>query len=118
MDALLPEIKQVGLLCRLLEEHNGGEVVALDLRSFHIWTDFFIIANINSNTHLQGMLRHVKEFAVEQNLAILRGQRKDSAADGWNIIDMGTAVIHLMSAKTREFYELEELWLPAERIFP
>jgi ribosomal silencing factor RsfS len=31
---------------------------------------------------------------------------------------MGTAVIHLMTAQTREFYELEELWLPAERVYP
>jgi ribosome-associated protein len=117
MDGLLPEINQVRALCRLLEEHKGGEVVALDLRSLHSWTDFFIIATVSSNTHLQGMLRHIKEFAAEQGLAILRGQRKDST-DGWNIIDMGTAVIHLMTAPTREFYELEQLWLPAERIFP
>jgi ribosomal silencing factor RsfS len=31
---------------------------------------------------------------------------------------MGTAVIHLMTAQTREFYELEALWLPAERVYP
>jgi ribosome-associated protein len=118
MEGLLPEIKQVGAICRLLEEHRGGEVVALDLRKLHSWTDFFIIVTVTSNAHLQGLLRHIKDFATDQGFAILRGQQKHGSADGWSLVDMGTAVVHLMTAQMREFYELEELWQSAERVYP
>jgi ribosomal silencing factor RsfS len=37
---------------------------------------------------------------------------------GWNLVDMGTVVIHLMTAQSREFYELEELWNSAGRVYP
>ncbi|MDR2663321.1 MAG: ribosome silencing factor [Treponema sp.] len=103
-------------ICALLEEHNGQEVVALDLRKLHSWTDFFVIATVTSMTHLQGLLRHIRDFAADQDL--FRGQWKNGGENGWSLVDMGTAVIHLMTAQTREFYELEELWNAAERIYP
>jgi ribosome-associated protein len=105
-------------ICTLLEEYNGQKVVALDLRKLHSWTDFFVIATVTSSTHLQGLLRHIRDFAAEQDIALFPGQWKNGGENGWSLVDMGTAVIHLMTAQTREFYELEELWNAAERIYP
>ncbi|MDR1143591.1 MAG: ribosome silencing factor [Spirochaetaceae bacterium] len=105
-------------ICALLEEHNGQEVVALDLRKLHSWTDFFVIATVTSITHLQGLLRHIRDFAAEQDMPLFRGQWKNGGENGWSLVDTGTAIIHLMTAQTREFYELEELWNAAERIYP
>jgi ribosome-associated protein len=102
----------------MLEDHKGGEVTALDLRQLHSWTDFFIIATVSSGTHLQGLLRHTKEFAQEKGLSVFRGQGKGDAGEGWTLIDMGTAVVHLMTAPVREFYELEALWFSAKRVYP
>jgi len=120
-----PGIEEVRAICALLEDHKGGDVKALDLRELHSWTDFFVIATVTSSAHLQGLMRHIGDFAGQEGLAILRGRRKNSdpiplnhSNTGWELIDMGTAVIHLMSAPSREFYELEELWLSAGRIYP
>jgi ribosome-associated protein len=42
---------------------------------------------------------------------ILRRSRKPSdCEDEWRIIDLGSIVIHLMSRKARDFYELERLY--------
>ncbi|GHV82318.1 ribosomal silencing factor RsfS [Spirochaetia bacterium] len=94
----------------LLREHNGGDVVIMDLRRLNSWTDFFVIATVTSHTHVQGLLRHIKEFARDRDLEILRRHRKSSPDDEWNLVDMGSVVIHLMSSKSRTFYELERLW--------
>jgi ribosome-associated protein len=112
-----PDIEDVKAICFLLEDHKGGDVCALDLRELHSWTDFFIIATANSSAHLQGLMRHIADFASQQHLDIFGG-RKSNPDNNWNLIDMGTVVIHLMSAQSREFYELEELWLSAGRIYP
>ena len=113
-----PGPEEVRALCVRLEEHRGLDVTALDLRELHSWTDFFIIATVSSGAHLQGLLRHIKDFAAETGLDILRGQTRGGGSEGWSLVDMGTAVIHLMNAELREFYELEELWNSAGRIFP
>ena len=111
-----PDTRPVSSLCRLIEDHKGGDVVALDLRKLNLWTDFFIIATVTSSTHLQGLLRQIKEYAAQEGLAIQRQTQKEDSG-GWSLVDMGTVVIHLMTAQSREFYELEELWSSAGRVY-
>jgi len=102
-------------LANLLREHKGDDVLVLDLREMGAWTDFFVIATAASNTHLDGMERHVKELCREQGIEILRRSRKPHGVeDEWRIIDLGSTVIHLMSRHAREFYELERLYSMAK----
>ena len=100
-----------GAIGSLLAEHNGQDVSVLDLRGMNNWTDFFIIATVTSNTHMDGLERSLKEFCREKGIAILGSSRK-SADDEWRLIDLGSIVIHLMNKRVREFYELERLWSP------
>jgi ribosome-associated protein len=99
----------VSSLAELLQEHKGQNVLILDLRKFNIWTDFFIIATVTSNTHMEGLERHVKEFCRERETDIF-GKSRKGQDDQWRLIDLGSIVIHLMTSSAREFYELERLW--------
>ena len=133
MEDTLPEISMpeiAGLLGDLLREHKGDNVLVLDLRKMGTWTDFFVIATATSNTHLEGMDRHIKEFCHEREIEILRRSRRPIVSQGtrashgirasyetqhgqedeWRIIDLGPIVIHLMSRRAREFYDLERLY--------
>jgi ribosome-associated protein len=120
MEDMLSETEALG---NLLREHKGGDVAVLDLREMNAWTDFFVIATAASNTHLDGMERHIKEFCQERGIEILRKSRKpgelnrtrassgtNGQEDGWRIIDLGSTVIHLMSRQARDFYDLERLY--------
>jgi len=109
MEDMLLETKDQ--IAELLREHKGQDVLALDLRGISNWTDFFIITTVSSKTQMDGLERHINEFCREKDLFILGNSRK-SADDEWRIIDLGSCVIHLMTARTREFYELERLWTP------
>ena len=109
-------------LGKLLEDHHGAEVVVMDMRPLNFWTDFFIIATVTSNTHLMGLERHIKEFALERGLEILRRSRRpqndaELRSDEWCLLDMGTIVVHLMSAGIRSFFELERLSSTAPLIY-
>jgi ribosome-associated protein len=105
---------------QLLTEHRALNPVKLDLRRFNIWTDFFVVAGVTSTAHLDGLKRHLEEWAVENRVAFRRGNRRDKsgkiAANTkdtnllWEIVDMGNVVVHLMSNDAREFYVLENLW--------
>ena len=104
-DAILA--KELG---QLLAEHKGMNVAVLDLRGLNTWTDFFIISTVTSITHLKGLQRHVKDFTSERGIEIIRRQRKIASDDEWNLMDLGPMVIHLMTEKSRAFYDLERLW--------
>ena len=98
-------------LGRLLAEHRGGAVTVMDLRELNAWTDYFIIATVSSGAHLSGLEKHIKDYCREQGLDIVRRSRRPpDCEDEWCLIDLGTLVIHLMTERTRSFYELERLW--------
>jgi ribosome-associated protein len=114
--------KIAGGITRLLAEHKAVDPVTLDLRRFNLWTDFFVVAGVTSAAHLEGLKRHIEEWADENHIAFRRGSRRSvgrgpsGGAPGepsplWDIVDMGNVVVHLMSKEAREFYELEKLWL-------
>jgi ribosome-associated protein len=103
----------------LLLEHKGADVLVLDLREMSAWTDFFVIATVLSETHMDGLERHVKDFCRDREIEILRQSRRPSGQqDEWRIIDLGSTVIHLMSRKARDFYELERLYSMATMTTP
>jgi ribosome-associated protein len=133
-----PDPKDTALaLGALLRDHRALDVAVLDLRDCNSWTGFFVIATATSASHLQGLERHLKDYCREQGLEILRRSPRprlaasgdyrssgdhwssdDRQSDDWRLTDLGAVVVHLMSARARNFYELERLWSAAPRIFP
>jgi ribosome-associated protein len=104
----------------LLRDHRALDAAVLDLRGSNSWTDFFVIATVTSISHLEGLERHIKDFCRTQGLEILRRSPRLSPAveDDWRLTDLGNVVVHLMSERARNFYELQRLWSAAPRIFP
>jgi len=103
-------------IAALLEEHNGQDVVVLDIHEQSSWTDFFIISTIGSQTHMRGILRFVNEYLSGHSIKPMHSHKRANE-DGWILIDCGNFVIHLMSSELREFYELERLWYSGTKLY-
>ena len=104
-------------LGKFLQNHQGEDVVVMDMRNLNFWTDFFVITTVRSNIHLKGLERHIKNFVQENDLEILHRSRKPDSEDEWCLLDLGSIVVHLMTAKSRSFFELERLWSAAPLIY-
>ena len=100
---------------RVLADHDGGDVLVLDLRKLSAWTDWFVVATATSSTHMRGLLRHVEEYL--HGLGVDPLKRPHPAEDEqWCLVDYGDFVVHIMAAPARAFYELEKLWFEAEPV--
>ncbi len=100
----------------LLDDAQARETIALDVRASCGFADYFVIATVNSQGHLRGLIVQLDELFDELGTAPLRPRRRDSDI-GWVLIDLGFAVIHLMTEEMRAFYELERLWFAADEIY-
>ncbi|HKL60588.1 MAG TPA: ribosome silencing factor [Sphaerochaeta sp.] len=96
-------------LSQFLEDHRCTNVNILDIAGECSWADCFIIATVNSVGHLKGVAHELWGEINELELSVAN-RHKSPQGDGWELIDCGDIVIHLMSEELRDFYSLEKLW--------
>lgn len=104
------------LIGSFISDHNGDNVQVINIREKSSWTDYMIIATVNSTGHLKGLVKQLKEMLADNSIDILI-RHKQISDDGWELIDCGSYVIHLMSLDMREFYDLDKLWFSGEIVY-
>lgn len=103
-------------IAQLMEDGKGKDIVVLDVSQLNSWTDFFVIVTVNSSVHWKGLYKIVKDYVKENDMQIHITNKKTPDGDDWNLIDIGTVVVHLMSEDARNFYDLEKLWFKGEKL--
>ena len=96
-------------IAQFLNDHKGIETKVLDVSQECSWTDCFIITTVTSLGHLRGLAREIWSVLDSLDLSV-NNRHKAVGDDGWELIDCGDIVIHLMSQEMRDFYSLEKLW--------
>ena len=97
-----------------LQETKGQNITVLDLREIeNAVTDFFIIAEGNSNTQVNSLADSVHKV-VRENVADKPWHIEGRDNSEWVLMDYVTVVVHIFQKGIREFYDLESLWGDAE----
>ena len=98
-----------------LEDHKCSDVVAIDVSGECTWTECFVIGTVTSAGHLRGVVHQIWDEINSLGLTV-NNRHKSPEISGWELIDCGDIVIHLMSSELREFYNLEKLWKASENL--
>ncbi len=98
-----------------LEDHKVRDVAVLDLTPDCSWTDCFVVGTVSSVAHLKGVAHQMWDLLKELGLEV-SNRHKTPGDDGWELVDCGDIVVHLMSPELREFYNLEKLWKKTEEL--
>lgn len=92
----------------LAKDRKANEMMLLDLHGLSNATDYFLIVNGTSDTHVRAIADYIidelrKEGMKADHIEGLRSGR-------WVLIDYIDFVIHVFHPTAREFYQLERLW--------
>jgi len=91
-----------------LEDLKATDIVVIDVRDKSSITDIMVVATGGSNRQVVALAEHVSIKAKENNAPRLSIEGNDVGE--WVLVDLGDVVVHIMQARTREFYQLERLW--------
>ena len=96
------------LVVGALDDRKGRDTVALDVRGATNITDYMVIVSGTSSRHVKALVDEVVSAASDSGNRP-RGVEGQQTCE-WVLIDLGDVLVHVMQAKTREFYDLERLW--------
>lgn len=96
------------LIQNSLEDMKAVDIVSLDVVGKSSLTDILFFATGNSTRHVKSIAEEVGIKAKEAGFDILGIEGKGTAE--WVLVDLNDVIVHVMLAKTREFYQLEKLW--------
>jgi ribosome-associated protein len=93
---------------------KAEDVVALDLRSSADFTDFFLLLSGQNQRQLVAIADAVTDAlrALGRRPAHVEGYPRQE----WILLDYSSFVVHVMTPRSRTFYDLERLWGGAPRM--
>ncbi len=104
------ELKE--LVCEALDDLKAVNTVTLDVQGLTDVMDYLIIASGTSNRHVKSLAGNVSLEAKKQGVRPMGVEGED--AGEWVLVDFGDVVVHVMLPATRDFYDLERLWVSPE----
>ena len=105
-------------LAQILEDAKGDDVAVLDISERSAFADFFVIATAASSVHLGGLSRAALDGAAAMGVRPRPVRQRNSSSEEWQVLDFDAIVVHIMTAPARAFYDLENLWFEAGRLWP
>lgn len=108
----LPAALSLGINAAL--DKKAIDVIVLDLRKAHAFTDFFVICTGNNPRQVRAIADAIQSALGKRKIkpALVEGETRAE----WILVDYFDFIFHVFTPATREFYGLERLWGDAVRI--
>jgi ribosome-associated protein len=90
------------------------DLVLLDVRGLSSVADYFIICSGRSSRQVSAIAEFIQKNLKDNGIRPLsvEGQKEGH----WVLLDYGHVVLHIFYEPLRGFYDLESLWIDAQRI--
>ncbi|QDZ17616.1 ribosomal silencing factor RsfS [Chloropicon primus] len=108
------ESKEFALsLAEALDEVKVQDIVLLHVGPCVSWCTYFVVASVFSRPQLEAALHRLVKAAEEKHGRKLVNTERPGKTE-WECIDFGDVVIHVMTPRQREKYDLEGYYSKAE----
>lgn len=88
--------------------------VALDLRGRVSYTDFVIVCTGQSERHVRALGKNIEQEMQDAGWEPLNVEGVE--AGRWAVLDFGDVVVHIFEGLERDEYDLEGMWVDADRL--
>lgn len=100
------------LIIEALDDLKAVNTVTLDVTGLTDVMDYLVITSGTSNRHVKSLANNVCMEAKSQGMRPI-GVEGEGEGE-WVLVDFGDVVVHVMLPATRDFYDLERLWVNPE----
>ncbi len=91
-----------------LEEAKAQNISVIDVTKKTSITDTMVICSGTSTRHVKSIANQLVQKAKEKGKKPL-GVEGENGSE-WVLVDFGDAIVHVMQANARDYYQIEKLW--------
>ena len=92
-------------------QKKANRVKILDVHKITSMTDYFVICSGNSDVQVKAITDHIVDDIAEVERPF---NREGYDTREWILLDYINVVVHVFHESSRDFYDLERLWIDAE----
>jgi len=112
-DQLMDKETQLSEAIEAALDKKAQDAVVIELGGICSFTDYFLICTGTSTRHNQTIAEQIEETLKKDGV---RPLHIEGQVEGeWILLDYVDFVVHIFSARAREFYDLERLWRSGKR---
>lgn len=101
------------VIIEAIHEKKGEHIVSLDLKKIEeAVADFFIICEAQSAIQINAIANNIEEKVREQCHEKPYHFEEGTA---WTLVDYANIVVHIFNPEERKFYDIEGLWMDADK---
>ena len=100
-------------IVKVLDDKKAEEIKVIKISELTVMSDYFIIANGTSNTHVRALAEEVEDVIAKEGE---EARSIEGRSTGWILLDYSEVVVHIFTPRDREYYNLERLWQDGEEI--
>ncbi|MDG6779095.1 ribosome silencing factor [Thiomicrorhabdus sp. zzn3] len=96
------------LIVETLEDSKARDIQVIDVAGVSSFADLMVVATGTSTTHVRSTGNAVAQAFKDAGfppLGVEAGPQPD-----WVLVDLGDAIVHVMTEAARAHYALEKLW--------
>ena len=98
-------------IVKVLDDKKAEDIKVIKTSEHTIISDYFIVANGSSNTHVKAL---ADEVECEMSKKGIEPMHIEGRATGWILLDYNEVLVHIFTKESRDFYNHERLWTDAE----
>ena len=103
------------MAAQAIADKKGTGLILLDVSEIVVLTDLFLIATGTSSRLVKTLVQDVEQ-ALKTGLDKRPLRREGENHGRWVLLDYGDLVVHVFDEETRDYYELERLWIDAPQV--
>lgn len=109
------EREWVIFLAKFLSLKKVEDIVILKLNKENYVVDYFVIGTIQTADHSLFIVRELDSIVEKLNMLPLN--REGVGKSGWTVLTWDFCALHLFTKNLREYYNIEDLWIDAKKIY-
>jgi len=105
---LTEDLTLAKIIVKAADDRKAEDIVCVQVAQVTTMTCFLVILSGNSRPQNQAIAASIMED-VEEQVGIKRNP-EGTADSGWMILDYGSVMVHIMTPRSRSYYDIEGQW--------